>query len=127
MEVIRRECKDVRTRCKKIVEWGNKKMTILNQIDEAANLWNKTKNPKYKKLYKLIKEFVNNGLASKRRVISISGCNKTDDGGYIFIGRSRLFDLCDILRLHLTTYHEPPFNVHVMNDGSGYLYGCICY
>ena len=36
-------------------------------------------------------------------------------------------DLCDILRLHLTTYHEPPFNVHVMNDGSGYLYGCLCY
>ena len=35
-------------------------------------------------------------------------------------------DLCDILRLHLTTYHEPPWNVHVMNDGSGYLYGCIC-
>ena len=36
------------------------------------------------------------------------------------------FDLCDILRLHLTTYHEPPFNVHVMNDGSGKFYGCIC-
>jgi len=36
------------------------------------------------------------------------------------------FDLCDILRLHLTTYHEPPFNQHVMNDGSGYFYGCIC-
>ncbi len=36
------------------------------------------------------------------------------------------FDLCDILRLHLTTYHEPPWNVHVMNDGSGYFYGCIC-
>ena len=36
------------------------------------------------------------------------------------------FDLCDILRLHLTTYHEPPFNLHVMNDGSGYFYGCIC-
>ena len=36
------------------------------------------------------------------------------------------FDLCDILRLHLTTYHEPPWNVHVMNDGSGYLYGCVC-
>ena len=28
------------------------------------------------------------------------------------------FDLCDILRLHLTTYYEPPFNVHVMKDGS---------
>jgi len=36
------------------------------------------------------------------------------------------YDLCDILRLHLTTYHEAPFNVHVMNDGSGELYGCIC-
>ena len=36
------------------------------------------------------------------------------------------FDLCDILRLHLTTYHEPPWNVHVMNDGSGYLYVCVC-
>ena len=36
------------------------------------------------------------------------------------------FDLCDILRLHLTTYYEAPFNVHVMNDGSGDLMGCIC-
>ena len=36
------------------------------------------------------------------------------------------FDLCDILRLHLTTYWDAPHNVHVMNDGSGYLYGCIC-
>ena len=35
------------------------------------------------------------------------------------------FDLCDILRLHLTTYHEP-WNVHVMNDGSGDFYGCVC-
>ena len=36
------------------------------------------------------------------------------------------FDLCDILRLHLTTYYEPPYNVHVMNNGSGDFYGCIC-
>ena len=36
------------------------------------------------------------------------------------------FDLCDILRLHLTTYHEPPFNVHVMKDDTGDLVGCIC-
>ena len=34
-------------------------------------------------------------------------------------------DLCDILRLHLTTYHEP-WNVHIMKDGSGDFYGCIC-
>ena len=37
------------------------------------------------------------------------------------------FDLCDILRLHLTIYYEPPFNVHVMKDGSGDFYGCICH
>ena len=36
------------------------------------------------------------------------------------------FDLCDILRLHLTTYYDAPYNVHVMNDGSGDLYGCVC-
>jgi len=36
------------------------------------------------------------------------------------------FDLCDILRVHLTTYYEHPINVHVMNDGSGDFYGCIC-
>tara|TARA_X000001382_G_scaffold120497_1_gene102071 strand:- start:164 stop:373 length:210 start_codon:yes stop_codon:yes gene_type:complete len=36
------------------------------------------------------------------------------------------FDLCDILRLHLTIYHDSPFNIHVMKDGTGELYGCIC-
>jgi len=35
------------------------------------------------------------------------------------------FDLCDILRLNLTTYHEE-WNAHIMNDGSGDFYGCIC-
>ncbi len=35
------------------------------------------------------------------------------------------FDLCDILRLKLTTYHEA-WNAHIMNDGSGDFYGCIC-
>ena len=35
------------------------------------------------------------------------------------------FDLCDILRLHLTTYHES-WNVHMMKDGSGDFIGCIC-
>ena len=34
-------------------------------------------------------------------------------------------DLCDILRLHLTTYHES-WNVHTMKDGSGDFIGCIC-
>ncbi len=36
------------------------------------------------------------------------------------------FDLCDILRIHLTTYYEYPVNAYVMNDGSGDFYGCIC-
>ncbi len=34
-------------------------------------------------------------------------------------------DLCDILRLKLTTYSEL-LNAHVMNDGSGDFFGCIC-
>ena len=36
-----------------------------------------------------------------------------------------LFDLCDIVRLKLTTYYDYPNNAHVMNDGSGQFYGCI--
>ena len=35
-----------------------------------------------------------------------------------------LFDLCDIIRLKLTTYHES-WNAHMMNDGSGQFFGCI--
>ena len=65
---------------------------LLIKIDEAAIMWNKTKDQKYKDLwYKLIKEFANNGLnTSKRRVVSVSSCHKGDDGGYIITGRSRL-------------------------------------
>ena len=36
------------------------------------------------------------------------------------------FDLCDILRLHLTTYYDYPINIHVMKDGTGDFYGCVC-
>tara|TARA_R100000353_G_scaffold148986_1_gene107397 strand:- start:132 stop:344 length:213 start_codon:yes stop_codon:yes gene_type:complete len=36
------------------------------------------------------------------------------------------YDLCDILRIHLTEYHDYPINAHVMKDGSGDFYGCIC-
>ena len=35
-------------------------------------------------------------------------------------------DLCDILRLKLTTYAESPLNAYVMNDDSGDFLGCIC-
>ena len=46
--------------------------------------------------------------------------------GIEIIAEIDCFDLCDILRLKLTTYHDAPINRHVMNDGSGDLYGCIC-
>ena len=35
------------------------------------------------------------------------------------------FNLCDILRLKLTTYVKS-INVHMMNDDSGDFFGCIC-
>jgi hypothetical protein len=36
------------------------------------------------------------------------------------------FELCDILRIKLSKYHDAPFNQHIMNDGSGDFYGCVC-
>ena len=36
------------------------------------------------------------------------------------------FQLCDILRIKLSTYATDPLNAHVMNDGSGDFFGCIC-
>ena len=46
--------------------------------------------------------------------------------GIELFSKINCFDLCDILRLKLTTYAESPINAHVMNDGSGDFYGCIC-
>tara|TARA_R100000664_G_scaffold3189_1_gene7370 strand:+ start:297 stop:503 length:207 start_codon:yes stop_codon:yes gene_type:complete len=34
-------------------------------------------------------------------------------------------DLCDILRLKLTGYVDT-LNLHIMNDGSGNMMGCMC-
>jgi hypothetical protein len=34
-------------------------------------------------------------------------------------------DLCEILRIKLSTYYENPINAHVMNDDSGDFFGCI--
>ena len=54
-------------------------MANLTKIDEVANLWNKTRDPKYKEeWYKLIKEW--NGINnSRRRDVSSSRSNETDD------------------------------------------------
>ena len=46
--------------------------------------------------------------------------------GIEIIAKIDCFDLCDILREHLTTYYDYPINAHVMNDGTGDFYGCIC-
>lgn len=35
------------------------------------------------------------------------------------------FNLCDVLRLHLSTYSDS-INAHLMNNGSGDFVGCIC-
>ena len=45
--------------------------------------------------------------------------------GIVLIAKVSCFDLCEILRLKLTTYVKS-INVHMMNDGSGDFYGCIC-
>lgn len=39
------------------------------------------------------------------------------------VTKVNFFELCDLLRLKLTTYHSE-INVHSMNDGSGQWFGC---
>ena len=55
---------------------GQKLMTTQKKLDEIANNYNKTKDPKYKKLwYDLV-----NGLDNiKRRPVSTDSSIKTDD------------------------------------------------
>ena len=45
--------------------------------------------------------------------------------GIILTAEVNCFNLCDILRIKLTTYTET-LNAHVMHDGSGDFFGCIC-
>ena len=46
--------------------------------------------------------------------------------GITLLDKVDCFDLCDILRLHLTTYYEYPVSAHIMKDGTGQFFGCIC-
>ena len=54
---------------------------MTKKIDQVANLWNKTKDPKYKELwYKLIEEM--HGLNNpERRTVSIDTSNQEDVRG----------------------------------------------
>ena len=61
---------------------------LSKEIDRAAVMWERTRDPKYKELwYKLVKEWANGFNNSKRRIVSISSVNKTDDGTYIISGK----------------------------------------
>ena len=56
-------------------------MVTLQKIDELADLWNKTKDPKYKdEWYKYIKEWANGPHNIKRRPIPTNFSYKTDNG-----------------------------------------------
>ena len=64
---------------------------LTENLDEIANKYNKTKDPKYKdQWYKLVKEFANGADYFKRRTVSINSCHQADDGTYVFVGRSKL-------------------------------------
>ena len=41
----------------------------------------------------------------------------------MLFGQLNFFDLCDIIRLKLTTYADYPINAHVMNDSTGDYFG----
>ena len=54
---------------------------MTKKIDQLANLWNQTKDPKYKDLwYQLVKEFANGPHNIKRRTLPTDSSHKTDDG-----------------------------------------------
>jgi len=56
---------------------------MQKKIDEVANLWNKTRDPKYKEeWYKLIKEFANGPHNINRRNVSSRSGDKRDTGIY---------------------------------------------
>ena len=64
---------------------------MQKKIDDAAIMYNKTKDPYYKDLwYKLVKESANGPHNIKRRIVSINSCHKNSNGEYLIIGRSQL-------------------------------------
>ena len=67
----------------KLLNGVRKNMVTLKKIDNIANLWEKTKDPKYKDLwYQLVKEFANGPHNIKRRTVSTTSSDKRDDGTY---------------------------------------------
>ena len=57
---------------------------MQNKIDEAARMFNKTKDPYYKdQWYKLVERFYNGTNNTERRVVPINTCHKKDVRGNI--------------------------------------------
>ena len=92
-------------------------MADQNEVDSIANLWNKTKDPKYKELwYKKIKENTNGTNNFKRRTVSINSCVKANDGTYTFVGtfsdglhgpvRTTSFEIDGVRRFPKLTHNE---------------------
>ena len=53
----------------------------MKKIDNIANLWEKTKDPKYKDLwYNLVKEFADGTNNLERRTVSTNSSDKEDAG-----------------------------------------------
>ena len=64
---------------------------MMQKIDEVANMWNKTKDPKYKDLwYKLIEEFANGPYNTNRRVVPFNTRSKRIVQGHSFDKKSWL-------------------------------------
>mgnify|MGYP001380638882 CR=1 FL=1 len=60
----------------------------LEEIDEIARDWDRTKDPKFKDLwYKKVKEWSNGPHNIERWNVSVSSVNKADDGTYVVIGK----------------------------------------
>ena len=54
---------------------------MMREIDELANLWEKTKDPKYKALwYQYVKEWADGTNNSERRFVSTSSSIQADNG-----------------------------------------------
>ena len=60
-------------------------MTV-EKINDLANLWEKTKDPKYKDLwYKLVKEFADGPNNIKRRTVPVNSSDERDNAKHKII------------------------------------------
>ena len=70
----------------KLLNGERKNMAPLKKIDDVANLWEKTKDPKYKDLwYKYIKEFANGPNNIKRWTVPTNSSDKRDNAKHKII------------------------------------------